>query len=321
MINRRMRRLRGNPFGRELIRETHLNKSDLIYPIFVVEGKGIKKEIASLPNCFHLSIDMLEGEIEEIYQLGLRHIILFGVPNEKDECGSSAFQEDGIIQRAVRRIKEVREELYVITDVCLCEYTDHGHCGLIDESGMVNNDETLKLLSKTALSHVRAGADMVAPSDMMDFRVAAIRECLDQHGYAHIPIMAYSAKYASSYYGPFREAANSAPKFSDRKSYQMDYANSDEALREMELDIEEGSDIIMIKPALSYLDIIRRGKDSFNIPIAAYQVSGEYAMLKMAVENGLMNEDVIAESLVSIKRAGADIIITYFAKEIAKKLK
>lgn len=320
MRNQRMRRLRANPCSRELIRETHLNKSDLIYPLFVVEGEGVKKEIPTIPGCFHFSLDMLQGEMEEIYKLGLRYVLLFGIPASKDHCGSMAFQKDGIVQRAIKTIKELCPEIYVITDVCLCEYTSHGHCGLVDENGFIKNDETVETLSKVAFSHVEAGADMVAPSDMMDFRVSAIREHLDRNNYSHIPIMAYSAKYASSYYGPFREAVNSSPKFSNRKSYQMDYANSDEALREMRLDVEEGADIIMVKPALSYLDIIRRGRDTFNIPMAAYQVSGEYVMLKMAVDNGLIDEEAIIESLVSIKRAGADIIITYFAKEIAKLL-
>ncbi len=315
-----MRRIRNKKLSRELIRETHLNKSDLIYPLFVVEGENIKEEISSLPNCYHLSIDRLEDEINEIYELGLKYVLIFGNPNYKDNKGSSAFDENGIVQKAVRKIKKINDDIFVITDVCLCAYTDHGHCGLVDSEGNVENDSSLEIISKVALSHAKAGADMVAPSDMMDFRVKAIRKTLDDNGYKNVPIMSYSAKYASSYYGPFREAADSAPKFSDRKSYQMDYANSDEALREINEDIKEGADIIMVKPAMSYLDIIRRAKDNFNIPVAAYQVSGEYAMLKKVVELELADKDIIVESLVSIKRAGADIIITYFAKDIAKLL-
>lgn len=320
MTEKRSRRMRSSALSRELIRETRLHKSDLVYPLFVVEGEGIREEIPSLKGCFHLSIDRLEEEIEELYKLGLRYVILFGLPSTKDAEGSSAYSEDGIVQRAVAKIKELREDIYVITDVCICAYTEHGHCGLLDERGGVKNDETVEVLCKVALSHAKAGADMVAPSDMMDLRVREIRRVLDENGYKNLPIMSYSAKFASSFYGPFREAANSAPKFSDRKSYQMDCANANEALREIEQDIEEGADIVMVKPAMPYLDIVQRASQTFNIPIAAYQVSGEYAMLKSAVEQGLMNEDVITESLIAIKRAGADIVITYFAKEIAPLL-
>lgn len=317
---RRPRRLRMNETIRGMVRETKLTKDDLIYPLFVVEGENIKNEIKSMPGNYHFSIDRLGDEIKELLDLGIKSIILFGIPEHKDECGSDAYDENGIIQKAIRAIKKDYPEMYVITDVCMCEYTSHGHCGILTESGYVNNDETLKYLGKIAVSHAEAGADMVAPSDMMDGRIGAMREALDEAGFVNIPIMAYSAKYSSSFYGPFRDAADSAPSFGDRKTYQMDPANTDEAVREVQLDIEEGADIVMVKPALAYLDIIRRVKDTFNAPIAAYNVSGEYSMLKMAVEKGLMNESVIMESLLSIKRAGADIIITYFAKEIASQL-
>nr|WP_312577092.1 porphobilinogen synthase [Sedimentibacter sp.] len=316
----RMRRLRENALTRNLIRETHLSKDDLIYPVFAVEGTNIKHEIPSMPDCYHYSIDRLNEEIEELKSLGINYVLIFGVPDEKDELGSSAYDDDGIVQRAVKEIKRVNPDMYVITDVCMCQYTSHGHCGILDKSGNVLNDETLEYLSKIALSHVKAGADMVAPSDMMDFRIAHMRKTLDENGYFNIPIMAYSAKYATSFYGPFRSAAGSAPQFGDRKSYQMDIANSDEAVREMALDIEEGADIIMVKPALTYLDIIRRAKDNFNIPLAAYNVSGEYSMVKSAVLNGILDKSAIFESVLAIKRAGADIIITYFAKDIAKIL-
>ncbi|MEG0502443.1 MAG: porphobilinogen synthase, partial [Cellulosilyticaceae bacterium] len=257
---------------------------------------------------------------KELLALGIHSIILFGVPEHKDECGSEAYSEEGIVQKAIGKIKSIAPEMLVITDVCMCQYTSHGHCGILNDKGYVENDATLEYLSKIALSHVVAGADMVAPSDMMDGRIGHMRGVLDKNGYASSAIMAYSAKYASSFYGPFREAAHSAPSFGDRKTYQMDSANTDEALREVALDIEEGADIVMVKPALSYLDIIRRVKDNFNMPVAAYNVSGEYAMLKLAVKSGVLDEKAIYESLISIKRAGADIIITYFAKEIAKKL-
>ena len=319
-MNKRPRRLRGDHNIRALVRETHISKNDLIYPLFVVEGEGIKKEIPSLKDCYHYSVDMLDDEIKELKSLGIMGVIIFGLPYHKDEVASGAFDEQGIVQKAIRKIKENHPDFYVITDVCMCQYTSHGHCGILSEKGDVLNDITLDYIARIALSHAKAGANMVAPSDMMDGRIRAIRTLLDEKDFSHIPIMAYSAKYASAFYGPFREAASSSPGKGDRKSYQMDIHNSDEALREIELDIEDGADIIMVKPALSYLDIIRRAKDKFNIPIAAYNVSGEYAMIKSAVENNIMNEAVIYESIISIKRAGADIIITYFAKDIAKML-
>lgn len=316
----RMRRMRDSKFTRNMIKETYLSKNNLIYPIFAVEGKGIRREIPSMPDCYHYSVDRLREEIEELTNLGINYIMIFGVPDYKDEIGSSAYDNNGIVQRAIKEIKKINPHMYVITDVCMCEYTSHGHCGILGHNNEVLNDETLPYLSKIALSHAAAGADMVAPSDMMDFRIESIRKCLDENGYTNVPIMAYSAKYASAFYGPFRDAADSAPKFGDRKSYQMDISNSDEAMREISLDIQEGADIVMVKPALSYLDVIRRAKDNFNIPIAAYNVSGEYSMLKNAVKIGLLNKSAIYESVLSIKRAGADIIITYFAKDIAKIL-
>ncbi|MBU3811783.1 MAG: porphobilinogen synthase [Candidatus Niameybacter stercoravium] len=315
---KRPRRLRHNLAMREMVRETTLERRNLVYPIFVVEGENIKEEISSLKGIFHFSLDRLEEEIKELVDLGIQYVILFGVPNEKDAFGKEAYSEKGIVQEAIRKVKEIAPDMYVITDVCMCQYTDHGHCGILSKEGYVQNDVTLPYLARIAVSHAKAGADMVAPSDMMDGRVAAIRAALDENGFMNVPIMAYSAKYASSFYGPFRAAAHSAPAFGDRKTYQMDIANTDEALREVELDLEEGADIVMVKPALSYLDIIRRVKDNFNAPIAAYNVSGEYAMIKMAVENGLLDEKAIYESVLSIKRAGADIIITYFAKELCK---
>lgn len=315
---KRPRRLRHNLAMREMVRETTLERRNLVYPIFVVEGENIKEEISSLKGIFHFSLDCLEEEIKELVDLGIQYVILFGIPNEKDAFGKEAYSEKGIVQEAIRKVKEIAPDMYVITDVCMCQYTDHGHCGILNKEGYVQNDVTLPYLARIAVSHAKAGADMVAPSDMMDGRVAAIRAALDENGFMNVPIMAYSAKYASSFYGPFRAAAHSAPAFGDRKTYQMDIANTDEALREVELDLEEGADIVMVKPALSYLDIIRRVKDNFNAPIAAYNVSGEYAMIKMAVENGLLDEKAIYESVLSIKRAGADIIITYFAKELCK---
>lgn len=319
----RMRRIRNSKIMREMVRETSLRVEDFIYPLFVVEGRNIKKEIPSLPGAFHFSIDRLEEEVLELAGLGIKAVILFGVvaPDHKDACGSGAYAEHGIVQEAVRRIKEVTDQLLVITDVCMCEYTGHGHCGILDEKGQVINDATLEYLSRIALSHARAGADAVAPSDMMDFRVRAIRQALDENGFAHIPIMAYSAKYASAYYGPFRDAAGSAPAFGDRKSYQMDYHNSDEAMREIALDLEEDADFIIIKPALAYLDILSRASMEFNTNFIAYNVSGEYTMLKNAVRDGVMAESAIYESLIAMKRAGAKLIITYFARDIAKQMK
>ncbi len=317
---RRPRRLRVNSSIRSLVRETALSVDNLIYPLFVIEGENIKEEISSMEGQYRYSVDRINEEIKELRELGIKYVILFGIPDKKDCFGNEAYSDEGIIQRAIRKIKEEYEDMYIITDICMCEYTDHGHCGILDDHGYVKNDETLKYLGRIAVSHVKAGADMVAPSDMMDGRIAFIRTVLDEAGYESIPIMAYSAKYASSYYGPFREAANSAPSFGDRRAYQMDPANSREAVVEGELDAAEGADILMVKPALAYLDVIKSFKDNFNIPIAAYNVSGEYAMLKLAVKNGLMKEDVIYETVLSIKRAGADIIITYFAKDIAKLL-
>jgi porphobilinogen synthase len=317
----RLRRLRRTAAFRDMFRETSLSAADFIYPLFIVEGENVKKEISSMPAQYQLSIDNALIECEEMINLGVSSTILFGIPNKKDEVGSGAYAEDGIIQKATRTIKDKFPDLMVITDVCLCEYTSHGHCGVI-EDGSVLNDKTLELLVKEAVSHARSGADMIAPSDMMDGRIGAIREALDADGFSDTPIMAYSAKYSSAFYGPFREAAESAPQFGDRKSYQMDFGNSDEALREIALDIQEGADIVMVKPALSYLDVIRRTKDNFNVPVCAYNVSGEYSMVKAAAQNGWLDgEKVMMEILTSIKRAGADVIITYFAKEAAKLLK
>jgi porphobilinogen synthase len=318
----RMRRLRRNETIRKMVRETTLDAADLIYPLFVKFGKGIHQEISSMPGVFHLSPDMLPAEIDELKALGIPAVILFGLPDAKDEAGSGAFASDGIVQTAIKAIKAHDPEFYVITDVCMCEYTSHGHCGAIDEGGCVINDETLEMLAMTALSHAEAGADMVAPSDMMDGRVAAIRAALDADGFQDVPIMAYSAKYASGYYGPFREAADSAPAFGDRKQYQMDPANGEEAVRETELDIAEGADIVMVKPALAYMDIIRRVKDEFGYPTCAYNVSGEYSMVKAAAANDWIDEErVVLETLLGFKRAGADLIITYHAKDAARWLR
>ncbi|MGL4796668.1 MAG: porphobilinogen synthase [Paraclostridium sp.] len=315
---RRPRRLRASSAIRDLVRETVLNVNDLIYPIFVVEGENIKREIPSLPEVYHFSLDKLEAEIKELKELGIQHVILFGVPDEKDPYGKEAYNEDGIVQRAIRKVKEIDSSICVTTDVCMCQYTSHGHCGILTEKGYVDNDSTLEYLTKIAVSHAKAGADIVAPSDMMDGRIQAMREGLDEEGFETVAIMSYSVKYASNFYGPFRDAAGSAPSFGDRKTYQMDPANSNEALIEAELDVLEGADMLMVKPALSYLDVIRRVKDNFDLPLVAYNVSGEYSMLKLAVKEGLLNEAAIYEAVMSIKRAGADIIITYFAKDIAK---
>lgn len=317
---KRPRRLRKNEGIRNLVRETHLSIENFIMPYFVVEGTGVKTEIRSMPGMYRFSVDTLLSELDELCKKRIKSILLFGIPNKKDDVGSEAYSEKGIIQHAISEIKKRFPELLVVGDVCLCEYTSHGHCGVI-EKNHVNNDKTLSLLSKMALAQAKAGVNIIAPSDMMDGRVKAIRAKLDEEGFVDLPIMSYSAKYASAFYGPFRDAADSAPQFGDRKSYQMDPANSDEALREIALDIEEGADIVMVKPALSYLDVIRRVKDTFNVPIAAYNVSGEYSMIKAAAEKGYVDHDrIILETLTSIKRAGADIIISYFAKEIADKL-
>ena len=303
-----------------MTRETHLRVDDLIMPLFIVPGTRVENPIGAMPGIAQLSVDRAVEECKQIRDLGIPGVILFGIPDEKDAVGSDAYSDNGIIQRALRALKEEVPGLTLITDVCLCEYTDHGHCGLI-KGNDVDNDATLELLVKESLSHVRAGADMVAPSDMMDGRVGAIRQALDQQGFPHIPIMAYAAKFASGFYGPFREAAESTPQFGDRRSYQMDPANGDEAIREVALDIEEGADIVMVKPALPYLDIIRRVKEKFDHPLAAYNVSGEYAMLKAAALNGWLDEErVMLEALTSIKRAGADLILTYFAKDATRIL-
>ena len=316
----RMRRLRQNENMRRLVRETSLSIDDLIYPLFVRPGKNVKNEIKSMPGNYQMSVDQLIVECKKVRELGIPAVMLFGIPEKKDELGSEAYSDDGIIQKAVRSVKKEVPGLLVVTDVCFCEYTDHGHCGVI-KNGTVDNDETLKLLARQALSHASAGADMVAPSDMMDGRVGAIRNILDGNGFTGTPVMAYSAKYASAFYGPFRDAAGSAPQFGDRKAYQMDPANGDEALREVELDIMEGADIVMVKPALSYLDIIFRVKNEFNIPVAAYNVSGEFSCIKAADRNGWIDgERMMMEVLFSIKRAGADIILTYFAKNAARLL-
>ncbi|MBD7911649.1 porphobilinogen synthase [Clostridium cibarium] len=312
MINRG-RRLRASESIRSLVRETELSVKDFILPIFVVEGENIKKEISSMPGCYHYSLDRLEEIIKEIKDAGVLGVLLFGIPNKKDACGSESFNDEGIVQKAVRKIKEIDSSIYVITDVCMCEYTDHGHCGIL-HGEYVDNDETLEYLGKISVSHAKAGADMISPSDMMDGRIGYIRDALDEAGFINVPIMSYSAKYCSAFYGPFREAADSAPKFGDRKTYQMDPANRLEAFREVEMDINEGADIIMIKPALSYLDIIREVRSSTDVPIAAYSVSGEYSMIKAAAQAGFIDEErVVMEMLTSIKRAGAKIIITYHA--------
>ncbi|MDO8426168.1 MAG: porphobilinogen synthase [Deltaproteobacteria bacterium] len=316
----RPRRLRKTETIRNMVRETTLTPNDLILPLFVTFGKGVKKAIKSMPGHYQLSVDNIIKEAKEVKKLGIPAVILFGIPEHKDEEGSSAFDPDGPVQEAIKAIKNKVPGLAVVTDVCMCEYTSHGHCGIIKDKD-VDNDSTLELLSKEALSHAEAGADIVAPSDMMDGRVAAIRDILDANGFSHIPIMSYAAKYASAFYGPFRDAAESTPQFGDRRSYQMDPANADEAMREVALDIEEGADIVMVKPALPYLDIIRRIKTEFGYPTAAYNVSGEFSMIKAAAEKGWLDGDrAMMESLTSIKRAGADMILTYFAKEAAKLL-
>lgn len=318
--SKRLRRLRYNPVLRDMVRETHLNKSDLIYPLFVVHGENIKHEIKSMPGVYQMSVDVAVKECQEVAQMGIPAVLLFGIPEHKDEQGSEAYAENGIIQQAVRAIKAGVKNLLVITDVCLCEYTSHGHCGLLNGEEVLN-DETVSLLAKEAVSHAEAGADIIAPSDMMDGRILAIRKALDYKGFTKIPIMSYAAKYASGFYGPFRDAAESTPAFGDRRSHQMDVANAEEALREVESDIEEGADMVMVKPAGAYLDIIYRVKEKFGMPTAAYQVSGEYSLIKAASQNGWVDEErVMMESLIAIKRAGADMIITYFAKDAVKVL-
>jgi porphobilinogen synthase len=317
----RTRRTRMTEGLRSMVRETVLTPKDFIYPLFVVPGKGVRKEVKSMPGVYQLSVDETVKECREVYKLGIPAVILFGIPKKKDEIGSEAWDERGMVQEAVRQIKKRVKGLVVITDVCMCEYTSHGHCGIIRGDEIVN-DETLDLLAKEALSHAMAGADMVAPSDMMDGRVRVIREILDDNGFTNLPIMSYAAKYSSGYYGPFRDAADSAPAFGDRRSHQMDPANSNEAIREVEIDIDEGADIVMVKPAGAYLDIIYRVKQEFDMPTAAYQVSGEYSMIKAAAKlDWIDGERVMMESLLGIKRAGADMILTYFAKDAARILK
>jgi len=317
----RPRRLRKNENFRRMIRETRLSVDNLIMPLFVVPGTRVTNPVASMPGIAQLSVDRAVEECKEIQDLGIPAVILFGVPEKKDEVGSGAYSDGGIIPRALRAIKKSVPDLLLITDVCLCEYTDHGHCGVVVD-GDVDNDSTLDLLAKEALAHARAGADMIAPSDMMDGRIGTIRESLDEEGFDHLPIMAYAAKFASGFYGPFREAAESTPQFGDRRSYQMDPPNGAEALREVELDIGEGADIVMVKPALAYLDLIWRVKEAFGYPVAAYNVSGEYAMIKAAAQNGWLDEErVMMETLIAIRRAGADVILTYFAKDAARRLR
>jgi porphobilinogen synthase len=316
----RYRRLRKTETLRRMVRETSLSPDDFIYPLFVTFGKGVRKEISTMPACYQESVDLIVGHAREVRSLGIPAVILFGIPEQKNEAGTGAYDERGVVQQAISAIKDAVPDLVVITDVCLCEYTSHGHCGIIQD-GDVLNDPTLDLLVREALSHVRAGADMVAPSDMMDWRVAAIRAGLDREGFSNVPIMSYAAKYASAFYGPFREAAESTPQFGDRRSYQMDPPNRREALKEVALDIEEGADIVMVKPALAYLDIISDIRSSFDVPVAAYNVSGEYSLVKAAGQLGWIDESrVMMEVLTSIKRAGADLILTYFAKEAAKVL-
>lgn len=317
---KRHRRLRATSAIRAMVRETELKAADFIYPLFVTEGENVRNAISSMPGVEQFSIDELLKETDEVVKLGIHSIILFGVPSEKDACGTEAYDDEGIIQRATRAVKERHPELLVVADTCLCEYTDHGHCGVIHNED-VDNDESLKLLAKTAVSQAEAGADIIAPSNMMDGFVAVIRKALDEAGFAHIPIMSYAVKYASAYYGPFREAAQSTPQFGDRKTYQMDPANRIEAMREAQSDVEEGADLLIVKPALSYLDIIRDVKNEMNLPVVAYNVSGEYAMVKAAAQNGWVDEKkIVLETLTSMKRAGADIIMTYHAKDAARWL-
>lgn len=318
---RRGRRLRTNSVIRSLVRENSLSTEDFIYPVFIVEGNDIKREIRSLKGNYHWSVDKLEELVKELNEAKVKSVILFGIPEHKDCVGSEAYNDDGIVQKAIRKLKELDSNLYIITDVCMCEYTNHGHCGILNNNN-VDNDKTLVYLGEIALSHVKAGADMVAPSDMMDGRIGYIREVLDKNGFENIPIMSYAAKYSSAFYGPFREAAGSAPSFGNRKGYQMDPANSREAIAEIEADLNEGADIIMVKPAMSYLDIVKEAREKINAPICVYNVSGEYAMVKNAGEVGLINEKLVAlEMLLSMKRAGAKMIITYYALEAAKWLK
>ncbi|SCC20675.1 porphobilinogen synthase [Fictibacillus enclensis] len=317
---KRHRRLRTSESMRALVRETHLHTDDLIYPIFFVEGEKVKQEVPSMPGVYHVSLDFLHEEMQELVDLNIRSVMVFGVPGHKDEVGSSAYDHNGIVQRAIKIIKESFPQLTVIADTCLCQYTDHGHCGIIRD-GEVLNDESLAALANTAVSQAKAGADVIAPSNMMDGFVTAIRAGLDEAGFLNVPIMSYSVKYSSAYYGPFREAAHSSPQFGDRKSYQMDPANRMEALREAESDIEEGADFLMVKPALAYLDVLRELKDRYPLPLVAYNVSGEYSMIKAAAQNGWIDEEsIVMETLTGMKRAGADLIITYHAKDVSRWL-
>ncbi|WP_029329099.1 porphobilinogen synthase [Lentibacillus jeotgali] len=317
---RRHRRLRSSPAMRSLVRENHLKMDDFIYPLFIIEGENIKNEVPSMPGVFQISLDHVKAEMEELQSLGIKAVMLFGVPNEKDEQGSGAFVDNGIVQQATRLIKNEAPEMLVVADTCLCEYTSHGHCGVIHNHD-VDNDESLKLLAQTAVSQAEAGADIIAPSNMMDGFVTVIRQALDEAGHQNIPIMSYAVKYASAFFGPFREAADSAPQFGDRKTYQMDPSNRREALRETETDIEEGADFLIVKPAMSFLDIVRDVRNNFNAPVVAYNVSGEYSMVKAAAQNGWVDErELVLEKLTAMKRAGADLIISYFAKDVAKWL-
>ncbi|MGC5326576.1 porphobilinogen synthase [Brevibacillus sp. SYSU BS000544] len=316
----RHRRLRTSDAMRKLVRENHVRVEDLIYPLFFVEGTGIKEEIPSMPGVYHFSLDLFEAELEEIVAAGIQSLLVFGVPEHKDNVGSQAYSDEGIVQAAIRMIKERHPHLVVIADTCLCQYTDHGHCGVIHE-GYVQNDETLRLLAQTAVSQAKAGADIIAPSNMMDGFVAAIRDALDEAGFTEIPIMSYAVKYASAYYGPFRDAAHSTPQFGDRKTYQMDPANAREGLREADADVAQGADFLMVKPGLAYMDMVLRLKESFDLPVVVYNVSAEYSMVKAASANGWVDEQrIVMETMVGFKRAGADLIITYHAKDIAKWL-
>ncbi len=318
---KRNRKLRSSTLMRNLIKDVYLTKEDLIYPIFVEEGENIKTEIASMPGIFRFSIDRIDEELQEIVKLGIKSILLFGIPKHKDECATSSYDDNGIVQQAIRHIKKNYPEILVIGDVCCCEYTSHGHCGVLDENGYVKNDETLEILSKIALSYAKAGVDIIAPSDMMDGRIEKINEILENNGYFDVALMSYAVKYSSAYYGPFRDAADSAPKFGDRKTYQMDFRNSVDALPEVAEDVRQGADMIIVKPALSYSDIMMKVKENFNVPVVAYNVSGEYSMVKAGAKNGWIDEEkIVMEQMYGFKRAGATAIITYFAKDVARYL-
>lgn len=318
---KRNRKLRNSVLVRNLVKDVYLTKEDLIYPIFVEEGENIKTEIASMPGIFRFSMDRIDEELQEIVKLGIKSVLLFGIPKHKDECATSSYDEDGIVQQAIKYIKKSYPNILVIGDVCCCEYTSHGHCGVLDEKGYVKNDETLEILSKIALSYAKAGVDIIAPSDMMDGRIEKINEILEKNGYFDVALMSYAVKYSSAYYGPFRDAADSAPKFGDRKTYQMDFRNSVDALPEVAEDVRQGADIIIVKPALSYSDIMMKVKENFNVPVVAYNVSGEYSMVKAASKNGWIDEEkIVMEQMYGFKRAGATAIITYFAKDVARYL-